>query len=274
MGNVNFYIGTSLETQLPYELLRRSILGYCQDAKIFPCPEYTSETRHTWSTPFSFNRLAIPFHSEFNKADISIYIDSDMLILGELVEMLEIAAKHPLSICRHVGFKGTSSVMAFNSKYLEKESYRLRVEKQIRNGVKSVDEIVFSLEPSIEIPSYFNSLDWIDENTKIVHFTYMPTQPWINKKSRYFPFYKEYLRGKILAEGESGPLVEVLTEAVNEFYVHPALAEIIDGEVSIRCPSFFIPYWIGLSGRAVPRMLYDLYRVLGKRFWKKKLCAK
>ncbi|WP_152529071.1 glycosyltransferase family protein [Stutzerimonas azotifigens] len=273
MDRVNFYIGTSQETQLPYELLSRSISTHCKGAKIFPCPVYASATSDKWSTPFSFNRLAIPFHSEFNKADISIYIDSDMLVLGGLEEMIDIAMQYQISICKHVGFRGTSSVMTFNSKRLNKEEFHRAIDEQIKNGVKSVDDVVLSLRPSISIPSTFNSLDWVDENTKIVHFTYMPTQPWINKKSRYFNFYKDHLREAIMAEGKESLLAKTLAAAINEFYVHPALAELVSSDLPVRRASFFIPYWIGLSGRVVPQTLYRFYRFFGKYFWEKKSCA-
>lgn len=275
---INVYIGTAIETMLPEYLLKRTIKGMNEAASIYRCPEisacYPVDFKNI-ATPFSFNRLAIPFHSEFTECDWAIYLDSDMLVYENLEELVESASKDTfISVVNHRHTDWQSSVAVFNVMKYDPEKYRGKLHQALTSGGK-VDKIINEIGVSACLPDTWNCLDYIYQETKLIHFTYMPTQPWVNPNSRYFHYYTCLLLDTIRhSTGEEKVAIkQILLSSIEEGWInHKVLTPDIASELKItsyKSVAVFIPYWAylrikGFKGSVI-RSIVSVFNKAKKR---------
>lgn len=273
---VKFWIGDSKETQLPAIILRHSIKKFSvaegYSIEVQSCPSIStvlSINADFAATPFSFNRLAIPLAEDFDCFDYHIYLDSDMYFLRSYKELLEqIDTQIPISVVAHPFTACQSSLLIFNPSKIKVASYKLQLQRALR-AANSVDSALEIIGVTAYHSAKWNSLDFITEDTALVHFTYMPTQPWINPNSRYFLFYQDIILDmfETASDEDRKALASALLDGVANSFVSPRL---IDKRIRpllkvtyIVKPALFIPYWFWfrLKGRKLQFVSYCIRAV-------------
>lgn len=255
---INIYIGVSRETFVPAAVLRQSIKKTSNDVRVFDCPALNVPNINIKaSTPFSFNRLAIPLHEHFEECDWAIYLDSDMLVLNDIQGIIQEASNEDfISIVKHPFAKKQTSVSVFNVKQFREEEYLDSILDLIQKA-NNVDEVLLGLNCNPCISSRWNSLDFISENTGIAHFTFMPTQPWVYKNSPYYNYYRSLIN-ELLEEDQS--FVKVLAAAISSGYVHPSLGLKLSGERKGQSQRIFVPYFLEFSSNRFVRLIAQAVR--------------
>lgn len=132
--------------------------------------------KHGWGTDFSNFRLAIAELAGFE--GVHIYMDADMLVLGDVAELLDLPRRAPwltlsalrtdVSVIDAAGMRGRlPSLARLKADGIPLHVYRGQLEK---SG---------TFDPSL--PVVWN---WTDDKgkpiggAKLLHFTVVPTQPW------------------------------------------------------------------------------------------------
>jgi hypothetical protein len=148
-------------------------------------------------TPFSFQRFLIPELCGFEGR--AIYIDSDMQVFTDIRELwtLDLSEQDILTVAnRHRTNRNPQfSVMLLNCKTLDWKISDI-VDKMDR-GEFSYEDLVYKMKlaPRISaaIHPRWNSLEhYTADETALIHFTDMNTQPWVSRRNRH---------GKIWCEG-------------------------------------------------------------------------
>jgi lipopolysaccharide biosynthesis glycosyltransferase len=158
------------------------------------------------ATKFSWARFCIP--EICNYEGIAVYVDSDILVLDDILNLekeiktADFAAVRadeaivnafykkrilqPLIISTK-GYLYLSSVMVFNCTSF-KDIKIIDLLQLVSNGELEYKDVMFLSERFLsrfnlsvrKIEPHWNSLDYFDPNTKIVHFTELFTQPWFS----------------------------------------------------------------------------------------------
>lgn len=223
-------------------------------------------------TPFSFQRFAIPAICEYRGR--AIYVDSDMLVLKDIREMwlAEMGSHQMLSAAQA---EGSGRRPQFSVMLLDCE----KLQWDVNELVESLDARKYSyaqlMYEMASVPSWapalaagWNSLEAMDEiETRLVHFTDMDGQPWLNAWHPLGSLWCRYLLDAI-ADG-------VISEAdvqqeVRLRHVRPSLLEQVRRkQADARClpfsvlrkdvTDFFPPH--RKSGSAASKWKHEAYRI-------------
>ena len=144
------------------------------------------------STEFTYTRFLVPYLCNYQGK--AVFMDCDMLCLGDIKELDDLnmtglalrVVKHdhrPLAKTKMDGKvqtayprKNWSSLMLFNCEKLKLWTNEL-VETQTGAYLHRFQDIPDEMIG--EIPKTWNTLDWMDENTKLVHYT--SGGPWFEE---------------------------------------------------------------------------------------------
>lgn len=109
----------------------------------------------------------------------TLVIDPDIFARCDVNELFDVHANgYPIAACRKVGGWDTS-VMVLDCAKLRHWNIQ-EIFQQIRSGTHNYGYfITLQREPLVqELPRIWNSLDYLDEQTKMLHTTNRLTQPW------------------------------------------------------------------------------------------------
>jgi hypothetical protein len=155
------------------------------------------DPRQGQRTGFSFSRFCIPKLCGYSGK--AIYMDADMLVLGDLAELWNIpfdGAK--IVIQQEVKHQDTSTDKVGAPKKRQKQCAVMlidcaRVDWDIDKIVDGLDQRRFTYEELMHdlcilqeseikygVPFEWNSLEHLDSTTRLIHFTDMFTQPWVS----------------------------------------------------------------------------------------------
>lgn len=115
-------------------------------------------------TGFTNHRFLVP--KLCNYEGYAIYLDVDMLILGDIAEVWN--CKQPGKWCT-TGLRDDVSV-------IDCSAFRFLTEEYVKTHRK--DYIRSYLPQSPLISNHWNVVDRMDESTKLVHYSNLDTQPW------------------------------------------------------------------------------------------------
>ena len=185
---IRIFIGAGERQLIPALVLRHSILKHvtmsCEVTPMHTWKHPMPKLKKNWPrTPFSFQRFMIPEACGYKGH--AIYMDSDMLVFGDIKEVWQ-------------GGMGTHSVLAMRGDDIDKHRAQfshilLNCEKlewdirhivsQLDSGELSYDDLVFNCTISNSVQSGFNphwnSLEeYVEGQTKLLHYTEMHNQPW------------------------------------------------------------------------------------------------
>jgi hypothetical protein len=257
-------VGHSDDSVIPYEICRASFKYFNSNIDVLPCEDIKSQFPSSigCATNFSLQRLHVPLMKEFFEYQYVLYVDSDQIALCDVMEKIRPLEFSGFSIVKFDFDYTQSSVILWRTANLSRSDYQRDLAMALRQDARSVDEIILRLGAKRDLPAYFNHLDWYDEHTAITHFTYMPTQPWINEGSILYNFYvsrallylskcdtkaRDLFCERLVESYKAGFISREFTLALGE--------GLVGKKFSVRRTRlFFLPYWM-LNNHRIKRSL-------------------
>lgn len=242
---IRIFIGTDRSQYLATKVLIHSIKAHSNE-KIaietldnIKIPE-PKDVRQSQRTGFSFARWAIPEVCGYKGK--AIYLDADMLVFTDIVRLWNTEmgdAIISLVDGRNAKYcssgvklnKNESSVMLLNC---NKANWNLEDLVKGLDGQYSYKEMMSDLcfitdeKINRDIARSWNSMDYWDETVDLIHYTNVPTQPWVSLENPYGYIWVNYLK-KMLCEN-SISIYEIENE-INLGYVRPSLLLELNEEI-------------------------------------------
>ncbi|MBC8416860.1 hypothetical protein H8E06_00840 [bacterium] len=207
LEEIKVYVGSAPEQEIPAKVLEYSIkLNTFNPATVTPLHELPTEHRlpadpkNHPRTPFSFKRFFIP-ELATGKA---FYLDSDMLVFGDMGDLL----KHNFD-----GYDGICCAGMDKYEHWQHSNYAMlmldcdniewtvdSIIDQLDSGELTYESLMFEFKHAKikpEFDSGWNSLDAHDENTTLLHYTDMSKQPWRVANHPLEGFWFSYLKGAV-----------------------------------------------------------------------------
>jgi hypothetical protein len=130
-----------------------------------------------WATEFTCFRFALPEAAGFRGR--AIYLDSDMLVVGDLRELFERDMPKPW-----LKTANCPATMLIDCAYFEDKSWWPRIEKMKRSGWGLGDYLNLLATHGVvaDISERWNCHDgqgFVPGQTAVIHFTHRATQPWM-----------------------------------------------------------------------------------------------
>ncbi len=222
-------------------------------------------------TGFSFARFCIP--KLVNYSGRAIYMDADMLVLRDISDLWNISMEgHKVLIQREL----KNDEARAPKKRIKQCAVMLldcgRLDWKIEEVVAGLDagkytyeDLVYQLclmapdEIGYDIPFEWNSLERLEGNTCNIHYTDMPTQPWVSSLNVNDDIWLEEIRlmlaDRTLSEAE-------LQEEIQLGYFRPSL--LVDLKLRSFIPKMILPTWRKLLKWTDRAMGYVAHRVLGE----------
>lgn len=194
---IRVFIGTEPAQWLATEVLKHSILRRTKESVEFRELKNIPLKLHTkMYTGFSFYRFSIPEECQYEGR--ALYVDADIMVQCDLKELNEMEMGEHGALARphddNVGY--FTSVMLMQCDKLK----HWQIDKWvtlINAGIANYQYTLFGMPGSLSYKDFgpfaskWNDLDHWDENTKLIHYTNVPTQPW---KVPGHPFAFVFLR--------------------------------------------------------------------------------
>jgi hypothetical protein len=206
-------------------------------------------------TPFSFQRFLIPALA--GRRGRAIYVDSDMQVFRDLRPLWTLpfngadllTVQEPQASGRRPQF----SVMLLNCETLDWNIDE--IVKELDAGDLTYEQLMYEMVPAKrirhDISAVWNSLERYDESsTALIHYTDMPTQPWVSRRNRL-----GYLWVRVLVEAiEVGfiPLRYVKDQVAKGFVRPSLLYQLASGKEN--------PVDLPIAGRLMDRKFVPPYR--------------
>ena len=212
VDKLNFYIGTEEKTKVPEKVLAHSIRrrATCEVS-------ITSMIGEGWNVPsglhqgtgFSLRRFMIPSKQDYQ--GIGVYLDADMVVFKDVAELLPYA-RQLLSADREAAC--TYQPDKFSKKPWPQSSMMLingcacadwqpeRLWTMLRKGhdYSKFMHLDWLRQPPLELPTHWNGLNTYSLETRLLHYTKEPEQPWY-KPSHSLAYLWEKELKKALADG-------------------------------------------------------------------------
>lgn len=202
--NINVYVGTTDEQELAFKVLKNSILTNTEhNVNVYRLDRAISKRgikidHYEGGTPFSLQRFFIP---ELNNHEgIAIYLDSDMLVFEDIAGLYR-SHKEGVTLCScpappNSNRRDQYSVFTVDCSRANWETGEIL--KLAKENYKSV-MFDFSFEHNKEkcIDWRWNSLEHYDQDTKLIHFTDMDKQPWIDNRNKNAKVWIKELKANI-----------------------------------------------------------------------------
>ena len=238
----NIFVGMDRSQLFAFQVLEHSIRRYSsvqlnihpldnQRAGI-PAPE---NLNHGARTGFSFVRFAIP--SLMGYQGRALYLDADMLVFRDIQELFHWDMDN-----HHILIVGDTGNTRFKNFWARKRQRQCSVmlldcEKcqwdadKIVNGLGkdySYEELMYEfcilsdLEIATTLPFRWNSLEHLDANTGLIHYTDMQMQPWVDPINPLGYIWVNEVRSMIAQDSR---VLLTLNEEIDAGYLRPSLYE-------------------------------------------------
>lgn len=231
------YVGCCEEQMLAVKVLEFSIRKHASlSVEVFPlhrAPFTVPQPRDAANrprTPFSFHRFLIPAWAGFRGR--AIYVDSDMQVFKDLRALWGTPFEGAdLLTVREL--EGSGRPPQFSVMLLDCEALRWDIQAivaELDAGRCTYEELMSEMRPARRIRAYldssWNSLERYEEGkTALLHYTDMPTQPWISVGNRLGQLWVrdllEAIDAGVIARAE-------VQEHVDLGYVRPSLLYQVD----------------------------------------------
>jgi hypothetical protein len=228
---VKIYVGTTSDQMLAVRVLDYSVKKYASlKTEIFPLHLSNIEVpqpkldKNRPRTPFSFQRFMIPELSNYKGR--AVYMDSDMQVFRDIRELwtLDMQNADVMAVKgnQEQGRRPQFSVMLIDC---SQSIWNVRsIVDALDNGQFSYEQLMYEMavakRVNAEIGPEWNSLENFDEKTALLHYTDMPTQPWIYADHR---FGYLWVRDLIEALNEGFIEKEFVVEEIRAGNVRPSL---------------------------------------------------
>ena len=266
-GPVRIYVGTDRSQELAFKVLGASIRRRTRltvevnSLAGLDLPE-PADPAHRARTGFSFARFAIPELA--GHAGRALYLDADMLVLQDIAELwnlplggAKVACQEELPdrIARAAGVAGARrrkqcSVMLLDCARLDWKA------ADIIAGLGAsytYDALLGDLciladnEISHGVPTRWNSLEFADASTCLIHYTDMMRQPWVHAANPNGWLWTRELRD-LLATGEIA--MAFVEGEIQEGYLRPSILRELDLALDGPLPAAAMAQHLDLDRRA------------------------
>ena len=250
---VRIFIGTDPSQLGAAEVLRQTIL----ETSSLPVQVETMEKLHipvprdvrqSQRTGFSFARWAIPELCGFKGR--AIYIDADMMVFSDIKELWEMPLEgaaiaivdgRDTSYCsdKAKGNKNETSVMLLDC---EKADWTLASLIEGLDGryqyKDMMTDLCFLKEENIlrSIPRRWNSMDYWDETSSLLHYTNVPTQPWVATTNPVGHVWINNVK-RLIKEGKIA--ASFIESQVAKGYFRPSLLKELQGDTCMDTASSY-----------------------------------
>lgn len=231
---ITIFIGCSDSEVLAAKVLEFSIRkNNFLDTKIIFLNKYHNLLNNFNSLPggtkFSMQRFLIPYLMNFNGK--ALYLDSDMLVFSDLTKLFSffnqtdkpiITSKLPSD-----SEKETSVMLLDCSKLKWSFDYINNHISQSRN-LAELNKKIFARNVSRIIPKTWNSLDYHNKNTDLLHFTDMSKQPWLSVYNIY-----SYIWFENLFESLNSKFIKksFLSSEIKKGHIRPSIQYQLDNKI-------------------------------------------
>lgn len=231
MGEViRIFIGTEPMQWLATEVLKRSIRTRTKAEVHFEnligldlglkCKMYTG---------FSFFRFTIP--EKCNYAGRAIYLDADMVVLGDIKELFEMEMNgyNALAVTKDK-IRWYTSVMLLDNEKLKHWKIAEWV-ALINTGLTSYQGTMCGESSGMNagdfgpLPFYWNHFDYYDETTRLIHYTNVPRQPWKKEGHPYRGAFLQELKAAL--DDNTVSLADVKRE-IEANHIYPTVLDDMD----------------------------------------------
>lgn len=228
MSTIRIFIGTEPKQWLPTEVLRWSIQSRTNAPVEFQelkhIPLYLKSEMYTG---FSFYRFSIPETCSYQGR--AIYLDADIVVLDDIQKLFSMDMGEHGALARPIK-PGTkegryTSVMLLDNEKLTHWKIKnwvdqINLNPSLYNDTLWVSPKGLNFNDFGDLPSYWNDLDHYDQQTKILHYTHVPIQPW-KKADHPFGhiFFKEL---KAAIEEEEIP-IDAIEREIRQGHLYPDL---------------------------------------------------
>ena len=250
-------IGMTSDQEIPYLVLEHSIKsnnGKLCDITIVRLDELNDKRLKTKQgeqrTPFSLQRFLLAQHVLSENYEYGIYLDSDMLVLSDISALVDYVHAslfeiETVKVEEYWHRKSQTSVMVMSKigARMLADAFDAYMKDEL-----NYDQLLYlqNLDYGRSIPSHWNSLEYFDANTKLIHWTDVDTQPWLKKGNPNAGVWYSALYE--LSKMQPG-VTDALRKHIHYGNVLPSLEEIILFSPSITSFSlktqvldiFFIP---------------------------------
>jgi hypothetical protein len=257
---VRVFVGADRSQQLAIKVLEHSIQRHTMaPVEVIPMIDLPvpvpKDPRNSQRTGFSYSRVFIPKLAGYSGR--AIYMDADMQVFKDIMELWELP------------FNGAKVLVQQDVKHLDVSMAKDnapktrikqcavmlldcgRLDWDVNTIVNDMDEGRYTYEQLMyemcilkedevryAVPFEWNSLEYYDDNTRLIHYTDMGTQPWVSVNNSNGHLWFSEVR-RMLADGRLN--WETLENEVRLEYFRPSLMrEIRYGHLVPRflCPLF------------------------------------
>jgi hypothetical protein len=230
-----------------------------------------ADAKNTGRTPFSFQRFAIPALRHYQGR--AVYVDSDMLVLNDCRGLwnFDMRDRQMLSVAQPAGSgrRPQFSVMLIDCERLRWDVAELvaRLDEDTYTYEQLMYEMKSVQDWEAALPETWNSLErYVPNETCLVHFTDMDTQPWLNPLHPLGPLWCGYLlraveegaidRGYVKAEVDAGNVRPSLLAQIERGEPDPRRLPF--GTLRRDLVDFFPPH--RRTGHRLSRWKHEAYR--------------
>lgn len=254
IGPLRIFVGVDPAQRVAAEVLEHSLHAHASvpirvdhlDQQIDRTPR---DPRSRPRTPFSFNRFLIP--SLMGYEGSALYLDSDMLVFDDVAELFSLPFGSHSVLCtnqpsppaewrNHPDFKAGRQ---FSVMLIDCERARWDLDdviSKLDSGALSYEDLMFDLAlvPPAEIgdtiPDHWNHLErFVPGETKLLHYTVVPTQPWRSTTNPLRPLWLDAFRGAVeVGAVDRGALIT----AARDGLVEQDLVDLAEGVESPPVP--------------------------------------
>ena len=184
MNNIYIGIGKTREQKIPANVLFNSILENTNLELIsFDISGLTNNDNHSGKTPFSLQRFLYAEALIGKNFEVAIYFDSDMCVFSDIKNLIQCfqSLNGEIATCNapdNFKRRAQSSVIVFNKEGAKILNSRLN---EYRNGNLTYEKLFYLTDISGWglLDKDWNCFEYYDNNTKLIHWTDMDSQPWI-----------------------------------------------------------------------------------------------
>lgn len=225
---IKVFIGTEEAQWLPTEVLKHSVLRRTKEPVEFKeLKNIPLKLQIKMYTGFSFYRYYIPEACNFEGR--AIYLDADIVVLSDLKELndLDMQGKGVLARPLEKYEAYFTSVMLMDCaklKHWKIHEWVALINAGLASyqGTMAGDKSGLNHKDFGPLPEYWNHLDHWDPTTKILHYTYVPTQPW--KKGGH-PHRNIFLQELQIALNDKILKVEDVKREISAGHIYPQILE-------------------------------------------------
>lgn len=239
-------VGSTKAQEVPFLVLKHTLLEHNPEHELIiesigdthEFQNLSSRLDLSYGTVFSLQRFLVPKIAARHKADVCMHLDSDMLCYKSLQPIFNQAIEFEDKIILpspNPNYKQPqqTAVFACTVQKWSIELFELSLFDFLEKKTSYVElmRLHFSKENVVFCSHIFNSREYLDAETVILHLTDLWRQPWV---SRFNSLRHVWYKALYQAMCENIEIQEKLIEGLNKKYYLPSLAIMVDQKVSFQ----------------------------------------